>query len=293
LLIAAFVDEKALFMKKNIFKLTTLCSFLLAGFIYRENNSISKTYIDYGSDKVPYNFEGFKILQISDLHNKIFGKNQNKLIKKIMQETPDIIVITGDIYYSYTHKIKNSLIFLKQISRLYPVYFVTGNHEQRDKNWQKHSKIIKSFGIKIIDNKMEKIQKKNDFIQIYGLRDPSFYEKKTRYIIFEQKLKHIKKYIDEDKLAILLSHRPEKFEIYVENEVDLVFSGHAHGGQIRLFGQGLLTPGEGFFPKYTGGMYIKNNTSMILSRGLGRTICTVRLFNRPDIVVTTLHTKNE
>lgn len=273
---------------KNKLGFFSMLILVITGILYRENNKLSKTYINYGSKKIPKSFDNFKIVQISDLHDKLFGKNQKSIIRKINQENPDIIVITGDIYYSYKQKIKNSLLFLKEISKLYPVYFVSGNHEQRDKNWDIHSKIIKSYGVKIIDNKIEKITKLGDYIQICGLKDPSFYKKKTRYIVFEQKLKSIINKIDKNKLAILLSHRPEKMDIYVKYDVDLVFSGHAHGGQIRIFNQGLLSPSEGFFPKYTGGRYDEDKTTMILSRGLGRTIFTTRLFNKPDIVVATL-----
>ena len=98
----------------------------------------------------------------------------------------------------------------------------------------------------------------------------------------------MKQSMDEKKFAILLSHRPDKIDIYAKANVDLVFTGHAHGGQIRLFGNGILSPAEGFFPKYTSGMHVKENTTVVISRGLGRTIFTFRLFNRPEVVVTSL-----
>lgn len=261
---------------------------LSAIIIYRGNNLLEKEYYIYKSDKVPKKFDGYKILQISDLHNKLFGENNKNLLEQIKEEQPDIIVITGDIYYSYRKKIENSLKFLEEISKMYKVYMVTGNHEYRDNNWKDHSKKIKSYGVKIIDNKVEKIYIEDEFIQIYGLKDPSFYEHKVRYAVFEEKLKRLKDDIDEKNLAMLLSHRPERFSMYARNNVDLVFTGHAHGGQIRIFKKGVLSPSEGFFPKYTGGEYKRGKTTMILSRGLGRTIFTTRLFNRPNIVIATL-----
>ena len=131
---------------------------------------------------------------------------------------------------------------------------------------------------------------RNDYedIYIYGLKDPAFYHKSLRYSIFEEELDKMKKSMDYEKFGILLSHRPDKIDIYSRNKVDLVFSGHAHGGQIRLFGNGILSPAEGFFPKYTSGMHVKENTTVIISRGLGRTIFTFRLFNRPEVVITSL-----
>ena len=142
-----------------------------------------------------------------------------------------------------------------------------------------------------IITKIKHIIKQGDYIQICGLKDPSFYEKKTRHTVFEQKLRHITNKLDKTKLGILLSHRPEKMDIYAKYNMDLVFSGHAHGGQVRIFNQGLLSPSQGFFPKYTSGRYDKGSTTMILSRGLGRTIFTTRLFNKPDIVVLSLKSK--
>lgn len=275
--------------RKLVLGLSVVFSALFSGFIYVENNALTKTKLQYKSSKIPNAFENFKIIQVSDLHNKLFGRNQEFLIKTIVEENPDIVVITGDIYYSYKKKISNSMVFLKQISKMYPVYFVTGNHEQRDKKWDKHKQIIESFGVKMMDNKSERIYKDGEFIQIYGLKDPSFYMRAVRYEVFEQKLQKLKKQLDDKRLAILLSHRPERFEIYARNDVDLVFCGHAHGGQVRLGNQGIISPGEGFLPKYTGGVYEKDESTMILSRGLGRTIFTTRLFNKPDIVSVTLH----
>lgn len=281
-------------MKKHknlILGLSALVFSVFGRFLYLENNALTKTKLKYVSKKIPKSFEKFKILQISDLHNKLFGKNQEKLIRNIIEENPDIIVVTGDIYFSYNKKITNSMLFLRQISQIYPVYFVTGNHEQRDKKWDKHRKVIESFGVKILDNKIERIYKDKDFIQLYGLKDPSFYFKTIRYKVFEEKLKKLQSKLDDSKLGILLSHRPERFNIYEQNGVDLVFCGHAHGGQIRLGNIGIISPGEGFFPKYTAGKYEKGKTTMILSRGLGRTIFPTRLFNRPDIVIVSLHSE--
>ena len=227
-------------------------------------------------------------MQISDLHNKTFGKDNKKLIKLIDDENPDVVVVTGDIYYSYTGKIENSLKFLEDISKKYTVYFVSGNHEYRDKDWEIHKKIIESFGVRILDNKIDIIRKNDEEIYIYGLKDPAFYHKSVRMDIFEDELKSLKNTMDELKFGILLSHRPDKIDIYARNNVDLAVTGHAHGWQIRILRKGILSPAEGFFPKYTAGIHKKGNTTVIISRGLGRTIFTSRLFNKPEVVITRL-----
>ena len=258
--------ENMTFLMKLILLLMLLIAII--SIIYCENNFLEKTRYIYKSKKIPKSFDGFKIIQISDLHDKTFGRDNKNLIRIIDDENPDIIVVTGDIYYYYNGK--------------------TGNHEYKDKNWETHRKIIEGFGIKIIDNMVDIIRNDYEDIYIYGLKDPAFYHKSLRYSIFEEELDKMKKSMDDEKFGILLSHRPDKIDIYSRNKVDLVFSGHAHGGQIRLFGKGILSPAEGFFPKYTSGMHVKENTIVIISRGLGRTIFTFRLFNRPEVVITSL-----
>lgn len=281
-----FYGEIMDFWIKLFFYLAILITFMIL--LYIENNSLEKSNYFYYLKKIPLSFEGFKILQISDLHNKTFGKDNKKLIKLIDDENPDVVVVTGDIYYSYTEKIENSLKFLEDISKKYTVYFVSGNHEYRDKDWEIHKKIIENFGVRILDNKVDIIRKNDEEIYIYGLKDPAFYHKSVRMDIFEDELKSLKNTMDELKFGILLSHRPDKIDIYARNNVDLAFTGHAHGGQIRILGKGILSPAEGFFPKYTAGIHKKGNTTVIISRGLGRTIFTSRLFNKPEVIITRL-----
>ena len=281
-----FYGEIMNFWIKLFFYLAIIITFMIL--LYIENNSLEKSNYFYDLKKIPLSFEGFKILQISDLHNKTFGKDNKKLIKLIDDENPDVVVVTGDIYYSYTEKIENSLKFLEDISKKYTVYFVSGNHEYRDKDWEIHKKIIENFGVRILDNKVDIIRKNDEEIYIYGLKDPAFYHKSVRMDIFEDELKSLKNTMDELKFGILLSHRPDKIDIYARNNVDLAFTGHAHGGQIRILGKGILSPAEGFFPKYTAGIHKKGNTTVIISRGLGRTIFTSRLFNKPEVVITRL-----
>lgn len=289
----SFLGVKHFLYGENMTLLTKLLLFLIVLvaiilIIYYENNTLEKTKYVYKSKKIPKVFNGFKIIQISDLHDKTFGRDNKNLIEMIDEEKPDIIVVTGDIYYYYNGKILNSLKFLENISKRHSVYFVTGNHEYKDKDWENHKKIIETYGVKIIDNMVDIIRNDYEDIYIFGLKDPAFYHKSSRYSVFEDELNKMKQSMDEKKFAILLSHRPDKIDIYSKANVDLVFTGHAHGGQIRLFGNGILSPAEGFFPKYTSGMHVKENTTVVISRGLGRTIFTFRLFNRPEVVVTIL-----
>lgn len=278
--------ENMSFLIRSLLSLAVIIAIFII--IYFENNSLKKSNYVYKSRKIPKSFDGFKIIQISDLHDKTFGRDNKRLIRIIDDEKPNIIIVTGDIYYYYNGKIENSLNFLENISKKHKVYFVTGNHEYKDKNWDNHKKVIEDYGVKIIDNMVDNIRNNDEEIYIYGLKDPAFYHKSVRYTIFEDELKKMKESMDDKKFGILLSHRPDKINIYSRNKVDLVFTGHAHGGQIRFLDRGILSPAEGFFPKYTSGMHVKDSTTMIISRGLGRTIFTFRLFNRPEVVITRL-----
>ena len=257
-------------------------------FLYKQNNDIEVSTHEFYHEKIPKGFDNYKILQISDLHSKNFGRHNKKLLDIIDALSPNIIVVTGDIYYSYKDKIKHSLALLKKLAKKYPVYFVTGNHEQRDKNWKMHKLNLKTYGVNIIDEKTVRLKFNSAQIQLAGLKDPSFYHYQHRYKIFPKKIKTLYVKLDKNLFNVLLSHRPDKMEHYAQSGFDLVLSGHAHGGQIRLFNKGLIAPSEGFFPKFTSGLYKQNQTSMIVSRGLGRTIFFTRLFNKPELILVKL-----
>ena len=165
--------------------------------------------------------------------------------------------------------------------------------------------LLKNFGVIILEDKYLKLKKKNSEIGLLGVPDPRINMKKKGYFketarehlksdhrdYFNEKLNMLFKEVDTD-FNILLSHRPEEIKTYAENKVDLVFSGHAHGGQIRLpFIGGLFSPKQGLFPKLTNGVHRRNNTSMVISRGLGNSRFPFRIFNRPEIVVVELRSK--
>jgi predicted MPP superfamily phosphohydrolase len=257
-------------------------------FLHIQNNWLETTYITVESQKTPDNFKGYKIVQLSDLHNKMFGKNQETLVENVEKINPDIIVITGDIIDSRRYDSRPSLTLIKKLAPNYPIYYVTGNHEQRIEEFDDLIEKLKANGVVILSNESVGIEIKGQKILLSGVEDPSF--PADSYDENEQIARNLEKVQKEDMLNILLSHRPEYFEQYVELNFDLVFSGHAHGGQFDLpFIGGVLAPNQGLFPKYTKGMHSKNNTNMVVSRGLGNSIFPFRLFNRPEIIVATLN----
>ncbi len=173
------------------------------------NSALMVHEIAITDSKIPEPFSGFRIVQVSDLHNAEFGADNQRLLTMLESTNPDIIVLTGDLVDSSHTDIEVSLAFARQAVRIAPTYY-----------------------------------------------------------------------------TVLLSHRPELFDTYVEGGVDLVLTGHAHGGQFRLpvIG-GVVAPGQGLFPKYDAGLYTEGSANMVVSRGLGNSVIPFRVNNRPEIVV--------
>lgn len=275
---------------------------VLVMFLTEQNNHIVISRYKYKNNKIKKAFEGYKIVQISDLHNKDF---HGRLSKKIEREKPDIIVITGDLIDASRTNLEVVKTFIYEIINVAKIYYVSGNHEHTSKKYLEVLEILENFGVIIVDDKYIKLEKKNESIGLVGIADPriNMYKKSYLKVIKEDYLKgnHSKYFNDKIRslspkiktdFNILLSHRPEELKIYAMNEMDLVFSGHAHGGQIRLpFIGGLFSPKQGLFPKLTNGIHKEGNTSMVISRGLGNSRFPFRIFNRPEIVVIELNSK--
>jgi predicted MPP superfamily phosphohydrolase len=263
----------------------------LTCFFYFQNNSIVTTEYNFSSDKVPQNFKGYKIVQLSDLHSKSFGNNQSDLVKKVKKVNPDLIVFTGDLIDSDRYDEKISLTLMERLVQIAPVYFVTGNHEWWSGKFNSLEDKLKDTGVQVMRNTVEEIIIGNDKIQIIGIDDPAkVNESYAERAIAEEDITNSIKGLEEGvNFKILLSHRPELFSLYTQYEFDVVFSGHAHGGQVRIpFIGGLVAPNQGLFPEYSSGMHDADNATMIVNRGLGNSIIPLRVFNRPEIVVVTL-----
>lgn len=266
-----------------------VASFLLGGFFYWQNNGLVLTRIVY-TEKVPYAFDGFKIMQVSDLQNKQFGKHHETLLRKIQAEFPDIIIITGDLLNRNRTDVPVVIEFIKGAVVIAPVYFVSGNHEHQSGQWDVLRENLLDCGVTILDNKKTVIERAGESITLIGLAD------KRVNPNFVEVLDELTKEVAEDAPIILLSHRPELIDTYAEKGVDLAFTGHAHGGQIRLpLIGGIFAPNQGFFPKYTSGVMELEGTKMVVSRGLGNSSFPFRIFNRPELVEVVLEfdEKNE
>ena len=242
------------------------------------------------SDRIPEAFAGFRIAQVSDLHNKEVGAGYGQLLTLLSQINPDIIVVTGDLIDSRQTDLDIALEFAWQAGKIARVYYVSGNHEARVHEYEDLKIGLVKAGVVILENQKVQITREGESITIMGIDDPSFQED---YLfgdsesVARQAIENLQN--ESDEYTILLSHRPELYDLYVETEMDLVFSGHAHGGQFRLpFVDGLVAPNQGFFPKYDAGQFTEENTTMIVSRGVGNSIIPIRFNNRPEIVLVTL-----
>ncbi|HFJ9437515.1 MULTISPECIES: metallophosphoesterase [Bacillus] len=260
-------------------------------FLHVQNNLISITEVNIKSSKIPSTFKGFKILQISDLHNKKFGDNQETLIQKVKGENPNIIVITGDLIDRKSYDAEVSMELIRELVKDYPIYFVTGNHEKWSGKYNDLDKELKKHHVIVLRNEHVSIQKGEQTINLLGIDDPAFVagNRDERNVVKDEILK-AKFEMKPHTYNVLLSHRPEFLVEYANEKIDLVLSGHAHGGQVRLpFIGGLVAPNQGIFPTYTAGLYEKQNTSMVVSRGLGNSVIPQRIFNRPELVVVQLN----
>jgi len=268
-----------------------------------QNNDLTVSLSQVKSEQIPEEFDGFTVAQISDLHNKNFGKQQARLMSKLVENQPDIIVITGDMIDSRRTNVEPALDFARQAVEIAPCYYVTGNHESRMPDAYAALKTgLEAVGVAVLENEKVRLERDGGFITLMGVQDPAF----SLYTLAEDEASVMAVQLaalqdGEDGYTILLSHRPELFDVYAAEGVDLVFTGHAHGGQWRLPGiGGLVAPGQGFFPKYTAGAYYaiacgdstepggSCETVMYVSRGLGNSLMPIRIFNRPELVVTEL-----
>ena len=276
--------------KKTILTLLLSLLIVLIGWTLWDNAALEVNEFEIVSDRIPQGFDGFRIAQVSDLHNARFGEDNVKLIEMLSQTEPDIIVLTGDLIDSRNTDVETALDFARQAVEIAPVYYVSGNHESRVTAYMDLKMGLGNAGVIVLENQKVEITRGQEYITLIGIDDPSFRES---YLfgdaagVAEQVIGDLQE--ASDGYTILLSHRPELLDVYVDTEMDLVFSGHAHGGQFRLpFVGGLVAPNQGFFPEYDAGQFTEEKTTMIVSRGVGNSIIPLRVNNRPEIVVASL-----
>lgn len=268
------------------FPLLLLTLLLFSLFFLWSNHSLQVETFTYSSPSLPAGFDGCTIAVLSDLHGAEFGENNEDLISAIREIAPEYIFLAGDLQDRFRETPAEYTIALcKKLSAVAPTYFVTGNHEWALGNVRALKSAIRDTGTTVLTNEFLMLERGGDSILLSGIDDPNgFADQKTP----EELAKEVQEAWD--GFWLLLAHRNNHFEKqYCKLGADLVISGHAHGGMIRLpFTDGLIGTDRNLFPTYTSGFYEKNGTTLFVSRGLGNSGPSFRLFNRPQIAVLTL-----
>lgn len=235
---------------------------------------------EVNSQKLPESFDGFKIVQLSDLHGAEFGEDGMELVEKVKELEPDIIALTGDFVTD-----EGDLAAVEKLAarlvKLCPVYFISGNHEFGSGLAVKVRNILERAGVKYLSNEYLTISRGEDEILLGGVEDPLAYADMLSPDELAQKMNDAAP----DAFKILLGHRNYWMTEYPELPVDLIFCGHAHGGLIRIPGVGgLIGTDRRLFPDFDAGEYNNGRYTLIVSRGLGNSVPIPRIFNRPEIV---------
>lgn len=281
--------------KKKFIFLAVVSAILLALTIWIAwgNTALELNTYTITSDKLPAAFDGYRIAHVSDLHNAEMGKDNEKLLAMLRETEPDMIAITGDLIDSRKTDIEIALHFVRKAMEIAPCYYVTGNHEARVAAYNELKAGMEAAGVIVLEDVRTEISMEGETITLIGVSDPSY---QTDYLfgdsetVMNTKLEEL--HTENDGFTILLSHRPELFDTYVTSDMDLVLSGHAHGGQFRLpFIGGLVAPNQGLFPQYDAGLYTGENTNMLVSRGIGNSLLPFRINNRPEVILVELHSK--
>lgn len=270
-----------------------LAAAVLSGaFILWDNLSVQTTVYHIYDETLPRGFEDYKIAQISDLHNAKFGGDNTALVEILEKQRPDAIVFTGDLVDSRHTDLNKAVTFAERAAKIAPCYYVTGNHEARlaPRLYEELEQKLSNSGVTILRGRAETLVSKGDTLKLIGVDDPDFAEDSMFGLSEGIVSTEIQNAGAGGEYTILLSHRPELFETYAEQNINLAFCGHAHGGQVRLpLIGGLIAPGQGLFPKYDSGVFEQGDTTMVVSRGVGNSILPVRLYNRPEVVIAVLH----
>ena len=238
-------------------------------------------------DDLPAAFDGYRIVQLSDLHGSEFGEGNKGLIGKVAGEEPDLIVLTGDFLDEgkTEEELSELKVLMEGLTELAPVYFVSGNHDWASRSMEELTEVLKSSGVCYLRNEFELRERGDAAIVLAGVEDPNAWAEMLR----PDELVELARAAYPETFTILLGHRNDWVEKYPALDVDVIFCGHGHGGIVRLpFFGGLFGTDRDWFPEYDAGLFESGRYTMVVSAGLGNSIFVPRVFNRPEIVSVTL-----
>jgi len=260
-------------MKKKHIVLISVAAVLLAGILWLiwGNVTVGLTTITVTEENLPSSFDGYRIAHVSDLHNSWLWK---QTIERLKEAKPDIICITGDMIDCRKTNVETALCFASEAVKVAPCYYITGNHEINVSREIREEWLIglKNAGVTVLNDEEVILERNGSQIALVGHK--------------WGKGDYVGELSDFVGYRILLSHRPECFADYVAGQYDLVLTGHAHGGQVRLpIIGGLFAPGQGVLPNYDSGMFTEGRTNMVVSRGVGNSAFPIRFNNRPEVIL--------
>ncbi len=269
-------------MKKIRRLLALLALFALAaGFVYWQNFTLQVEPVELFFESLPPQFDGLRVAELSDLHGRSFGKNNVRLLRTLQKARPDMICICGDLFDE-----KTDLTILEPLltglTDIAPVYYVTGNHEWQVKNLREILQKMRAWGVTVLENEGRVLSRGGAEMVVAGVHDPCGpYDMKTPAALVREL-----RSAQGNDFILMLSHRNDELAMWSQLGVQLVLSGHCHGGVVRLpFVGGVFGTRRELFPEYDAGVYRKDGTTLFVSRGLGYTNVHFRLFNRPHVPI--------
>lgn len=265
----------------------------------RKAKKIINTQYDVYSPILPQSFDGSRIVMLSDIHDNVYGISLEQLYEMIVRQKPEFIIVAGDLLTrKHSDGSDEVVALLKRVADKYPVFFANGNHETkvniyRERYGERYDRLMSDLagaGVRVLNNSNTDYRKNGETVHIYGL------ELEKEYFLVNHRPKLETEHIGDllgdapSGFSILIAHNPMFFNNYAEWGASLTFSGHVHGGIIRLpyFG-GVVNPDYRLFPKYDGGSYRIDDSVMLLGRGLGTHTINVRINNPPELVTAVLH----
>ena len=242
--------------------------------------------------------EPFRMVLISDLHDHQFGKNNEKLVEKIREQSPDLIIIDGDMINSDSENADTAVEVVRALKEIAPVYYSYGNHEYAYME-AGHTDLqaeLEEAGAVVLNYQSIDLEVKGNPIRLGGLYEYGFETGMQSEEENQRALSYLEEYVDTDRYLIMCAHRPDSFYPWNTADdwgIDLVLSGHLHGGQVIIPGiGGLYSQLEGFLPQYDYGQYKLGDSDMIITRGLGSNPKILPRFNNlPEIAVVDVYTE--
>ena len=269
-------------MKKIRRLLALLALFALAaGFVYWQNFTLQVETVELFFESLPPQFDGLRVAELSDLHGRSFGKNNVRLLRTLQKARPDMICICGDLFDEKTDLTMLEPL-LTGLTDIAPVYYVTGNHEWQVKNLREILQKMRAWGVTVLENEERVLSRGGAEMVVAGVHDPCGpYDMKTPAALVREL-----RSAQGNDFILMLSHRNDELTMWSQLGVQLVLSGHCHGGVVRLpFMGGVFGTRRELFPEYDAGVYRQDGTTLFVSRGLGYTNVHFRLFNRPHVPI--------